>query len=97
MWNHAKDKFKVGKKTKSIKEKCDRLGHYEFTYWLWQSRAENEEEKRCPLFFFEKLCLLTLQFIIVFFFVCVFIIQNVSPYFHCSLAWSTTVKTCPSF
>lgn len=31
MWNHAKDKFKVGKKPKSIKEKCDRLGHYEFT------------------------------------------------------------------
>lgn len=48
-------------------------------------------------FFFEKLCLLTLQFIIVVFFVCVFIIQNVSPYFHCSLAWSATVKTCPSF
>lgn len=30
MWNHAKGKFKVGKKPKSIK-KCDRLGCYEFT------------------------------------------------------------------
>lgn len=45
---------KTKQKTKSIKEKCDRLGHYEFTYWLWQSRAENEEEKRCPLSFLKN-------------------------------------------
>lgn len=82
MWNHAKGKFKVGKKPKSIK-KCDRLRCYEFTWWFRPLSLKKAGEKLS--------CLVLSSFV---YFIMLFSFEHTKciPLFYSSLVLSTTAK-----
>lgn len=57
VWNHAKGKFRVGKKPTSIKEKCDGPGHAELAQCSGSLELKGSR-KEATLFVVEQLCLL---------------------------------------